>query len=270
METPKKILLSAISALLIATTVFGSATFASEEIPEGSSLESIRKFNEYIASLPEENAQLILEDQEMVANMKLDSYWAEPDENAVSTQGLVRVFPLDQYPAGSYFTVNGKACTCHTFSSNPCIYKASNSTTNCTHETKGTDGNCKAYEGTASIQCKAFADYIYYFGTMHDIGNAYSVSTTGYTSISNNASGAAKMKAFFENLPSGTDVRLVNRSGGRHSIITAGTDSANTGIYVYDANWTGICQIGYKFRTWEFLASKFSGIQGAWTPGVQS
>ena len=104
-KAPKKILLSAISALLIATTVFGSATFASEEIPEGSSLESIRKFNEYIASLPEENAQLILEDQEMVANMKLDSYWAEPDENAVSTQGLVRVFPLDQYPAGSYFTV---------------------------------------------------------------------------------------------------------------------------------------------------------------------
>ena len=270
MKTSKKIFLSAISALLIATSIFGSATYASGEIPEGSSPESIRKFNEYIASLPEENAQLILEDQEMVANMKLDSYWAEPDENTASTQGLVRVFPVSQYPAGSYFTVNGKACTCHTFDSNSCEYNANRSFTQCYNTDTKSLGNCKAYKPTKSIQCKAFADYIYNLGTTHDIGSAYSVSTVGYTTISNDANGAAKMKAFFENLPSGTDVRLVNRSGGRHSIITAGTDSANTGIYVYDANWTGICQVGYKLRTWEFLASKFSGIQGAWTPGVQS
>ena len=118
MKTPKKILLSSISALLIATTIFGSATYASEEIPEGSSLESIRKFNEYVASLPEECAQSLLEDEELVINMKLDSYWIEPDENAASAQGLVRIFPVSQYPAGSYFTVNGKACTCHTFEYN--------------------------------------------------------------------------------------------------------------------------------------------------------
>lgn len=270
MKTPKKILLSSISALLIATTIFGSATYASEEIPEGSSLESIRKFNEYVASLPEECAQSLLEDEELVINMKLDSYWIEPDENAASAQGLVRIFPVSQYPAGSYFTVNGKACTCHTFEYNPCRYIGSYSPDHCSNVDNGAAGNCKAYEGTTSIQCKAFADYIYNLGTTHDIGEAYSVSTVGYTTISKEADGAAKMKAFFENLPSGTDVRLKNRSGGYHSIITAGTDSANTGIYVYDANWTGICQVGYKFRTWEYLAKKFSGIQGAWTPGVQS
>lgn len=105
MKITKKIFLSTISALLIATTVFGFAAYASEEIPEGSSLESIRKFNEYIASLPEENAQLILEDQEMVANMKLDSYWEEPDENALDVR-LQLVFPIDDYPAGKYFTQN--------------------------------------------------------------------------------------------------------------------------------------------------------------------
>lgn len=270
MKTPKKILLSSISALLIATTIFGSATYASEEIPEGSSLESIRKFNEYVASLPKECAQSLLEDEELVINMKLDSYWIEPDENAASAQGLVRIFPVSQYPAGSYFTVNGKACTCHTFEYNPCRYIGSYSPDHCSNVDNGAAGNCKAYEGTTSIQCKAFADYIYNLGTTHDIGEAYSVSPVGYTTISNDANGAAKMKAFFENLPSGTDVRLKKRSGGYHSIITAGTDSANTGIYVYDANWTGICQVGYKLRTWEFLASKFSGIQGAWTPGVQS
>lgn len=269
MKTSKKIFLSALSALMIATSIFGFATYASEEIPEGSSLESIRKFNEYIASLPEENAQLILEDQEMVANMKLDSYWEEPDENALDVR-LQLVFPIDDYPAGKYFTQNGKACTCHDLYDNDCEYNANHSRIRCYNTVSKNLGNCKTYVPTKSIQCKAFADYIYKYVTLHEIGNAYSVSTTGYTTISKEADGAAKMKAFFEDLPSGTNVRLVNRSGGRHSIITAGTDSANTGIYVYDANWTGICQVGYEFRTWEFLAKKFSGIQGAWTLKAQS
>lgn len=104
MKTSKKIFLSAISALLIATSIFGSATYASGEIPEGSSPESIRKFNEYIASLPEENAQLILEDQEMVANMKLDSYWAEPDEKYSVNSGAGSSFPC--FPISSGFVLH--------------------------------------------------------------------------------------------------------------------------------------------------------------------
>lgn len=269
MKTRKKLFLSALSALLVITTIFCSATYASVETPEGSSLESIRKFNEYIASLPEERAQSLLADHELVTNMKLASYWEEPDENALAVR-LQLVFPISQYPENSYFTVNGNACTCHTFQDNPCRYRATYSTTHCSHKQSGVAGNCKAHQGTASIQCKAFADYIYKHVTQHEIGNSYAVDITGYTTIGTGATGAAKMQAFFENLPSGTNVRLKNRSGGYHSIITAGTDSANTGIYVYDANWTGICKVGYKLRSWSFLATNFSGIQGAWTLTAQS
>lgn len=64
----KKFIFSLVSALLIMTTVFAPVAYASNPYNNvwKSSSESVQKFNEYIASLPEENARLILEDEELV------------------------------------------------------------------------------------------------------------------------------------------------------------------------------------------------------------
>ena len=72
----KKFIFSFISTLLIVTTVFAPVAYASNPYNNvwKSSPSSVQKFNEYIASLPEEEAALIHADEELVFNKKLDSY----------------------------------------------------------------------------------------------------------------------------------------------------------------------------------------------------
>lgn len=83
----RKILFSFIAALLIVTTAFAPAVYAANPFNNiwKSSPESVQKFNEYIASLSKEEAALILSDEELVFNMKLDSYW---NTETVSTNSV--------------------------------------------------------------------------------------------------------------------------------------------------------------------------------------
>lgn len=260
----KKIIFSFISTLLIVTTVFAPVAYASNPYNNvwKSSPASVQKFNEYIASLPEENARLILEDDELVFTMKLDSYW-EPGNvstNSVRSTSL----PLASYPAGNFYSTTGSSCDCH----DTCDYPVPSGASPyiCYRPGVGS-GKCIRYKPTGSIQCKGFADYVYYEYTGHDIGSSYSVSTTGYTSISNDAAGANKMKTFFQNLPDGSNVRLTGRNNVRHSVIV--NNSNSNGVYIYDANRVDYgdyyCKIGYELLTWSDLASLYKGIYSAWT-----
>lgn len=93
----RKMFFSLIAALLIVTTAFAPAVYAANPFNNvwKSSPESVQKFNEYISSLPEEEAALILADEELVFNMKLDSYW---ETNNVSTNSVRAVsLPLSDY-----------------------------------------------------------------------------------------------------------------------------------------------------------------------------
>lgn len=262
----KKFIFSLVSALLIMTTVFAPVAYASNPYNNvwKSSSESVQKFNEYIASLPEENARLILEDEELVFMMKLDSYW-EPDTvstNAVKSSSL----PLSAYPAGNYFSYNGESCDCH----DECDYVVSTGgvSTRCYVASTKKPGNCIRYAYTGGIQCKGFADYVYHEYTSHNVKAAYKLDVSNYTSISKDSAGATKMKTFFSSLPDGSNVRLTARSGGRHSVIV--NDASNNGVYIYDANRVEYkdgerCKIGYEFLTWSELASLYKGIYSAWT-----
>ena len=101
----KKFILSLVSALLIVTTVFAPVAYASDPYNNvwKSSPESIQKFNEYISSLSEEEAALILADEELVFNMKLDSYW---ETENVSTNSVRSVsLPLSEYAAKSFYFI---------------------------------------------------------------------------------------------------------------------------------------------------------------------
>ena len=257
----KKFIFSFISTLLIVTTVFAPVAYASNPYNNvwKSSPASVQKFNEYIASLPEENARLILEDDELVFTMKLDSYWESSNvsTNSVRSSSL----PLAGYPAGNFYSTTGSSCDCH----NTCGYAVPSGASPyiCYRPGVGS-GKCIRYKPTGSIQCKGFADYVYYEYTGHDIGSSYSVSTTGYASISNDAAGANKMKTFFQNLPNGSNVRVAVRDEDyNHSFIVC--DASSTGICLYDANRVGTCKVGYQFKTWSQLANMYEGIVKAWT-----
>lgn len=258
----RKIIFSFVAALLIVTIAFAPAVYAANPFNNvwKSSPDSVRKFNEHIASLPEDEAALILADEELVFTMKLDSYWSEPSSTA-RAQSVVSL-PLTSYPAGSFYSATGVACTCHSYS---CTYSvpAGASTTKCYITSRNRSGDCIRYEATGSIQCKGFADYVYYEYTGHNIGSIYTISTTGYSSISNNTAGANLMKAFFEDLANGTNVRVsVRNKTYNHSIIVC--NASSTGIYLYDANRVGTCKVGYQFKTWSQLASMYDGIVKAW------
>lgn len=272
MKISKKILFSIISTLLIVTALFGYVTYASNDIPEGSSPASIQKFNEFIATLPEGQAQAILDDEELVRSMKMDYYWEESAVNSTSVRSLTSILPTEEYPANSYFTINGSACTCHT---NPprCTYSLPNNPTyhdRCYNATAGTYGNCKRYANTVSIQCMAFADYTYCQYTGHDKGNSYKVDVGDYSNVTSDAVRAAMMKNTLKALPNGSNVRFVGKPGfSNHSIIVVQPDTASSnfdkGIYLYDANRIGKCKVGFEFKTWSDLASIYKSISLAWT-----
>lgn len=258
----RKIIFSFVAALLIVTIAFAPTVYAANPFNNvwKSSPDSVRKFNEHIASLPEDEATLILADEELVFNMKLDSYWSEPS-STVRAQSVVSL-PLTSYPAGSFYSATGVACTCHSYR---CTYSVPSgaSITKCYITSRNRSGDCIRYAATGSIQCKGFADYVYYEYTGHNIGSSYTISTTGYSSISNDTAGANLMKAFFEDLDDGSNVRVsVRNKTYNHSIIVC--NASSTGIYLYDANRVGTCKVGYQFKTWSQLASMYDGIVKAW------
>lgn len=258
----RKIIFSFVAALLIVTIAFAPSVYAANPFNNvwKSSPDSVRKFNEHIASLPEDEATLILADEELVFTMKLDSYWSEPS-STVRAQSVVSL-PLTSYPAGSFYSATGVACTCHSYR---CTYSVPSgaSITKCYITSRNRSGDCIRYAATGSIQCKGFADYVYYEYTGHNIGSSYTISTTGYSSISNDTAGANLMKAFFEDLDDGSNVRVsVRNKTYNHSIIVC--NASSTGIYLYDANRVGTCKVGYQFKTWSQLASMYDGIVKAW------
>ena len=104
------------------------------------------KFDEYIASLPSEYANLILSDIELVKTMKQDSYWSNSEPNKI-TRNTYDSLPVPGYPNGSYYTHNGGPCSCH----DDCDYNIGISNSRCYIENTNSLGNCKVYSGTGSM-----------------------------------------------------------------------------------------------------------------------
>lgn len=262
MKTKK--IASLITSVILVLSLFGTIAYAANPYNTvwKSSDESVEKFNAYIASLPEETAELILADEELVFTMKLDSYWEEPTETK-QTRAVTASIPLSSYPHGSFYTYNGAACTCHANCTYSLPREWTGATNRCYNTSTGASGNCKRYEATGSIQCKAFADYVYKQYTGSDISSSTQVSVTGYSSIANTAAGADKMEDFFSALPVGSNVRVsVRNASYNHSVIISAKSS--TGVTIYDANRIGKCKVGNQTKTWEELASMYDGIVNAW------
>lgn len=146
--------------------------------------ESIAEFNDYIASLDEESAALILDDSELVLSMKMTTYWHPDNSNDGIATYANKTLPLPEYPVGSYFSYDGKACTCHDYCSwsVPTGYSKGR----CYIPSEGKSGNCIRYAYNATTQCMGFADYVFeqYNGVYRSSSNAVNQTLTSITSTS--------------------------------------------------------------------------------------
>ena len=171
------------------------------------------------------------------------------------------VLPLEEYMPGSFFTKNGKACTCHNIPiPRYCI------------ESVG-DCNCMRYWPTGiaetcevdllGAQCFAFARFVFYrcFGFIdHSLinpGKFYNAGSLGSGRVTANA-----VKELFMNAAPGAHVRL---SRG-HSVSILSMD--NDFLYIYHGNAGGDgvlsqpCVVSTRLYTWaEFALYASAGIE---------
>lgn len=257
MKSLSKKAIFVLAVTLIFTSVFilpASAIF-DEESQHNHSLESynaseyglksgIEMFKEYIATLDDESAQAILSDHDLVHVMQQDAFWY-PEAFEPTEPSRAVSLPLSAYPAGSYFSVNGSACSCHS----SCTYTALTNSCNLSGTT--TPGNCKKYNG--AIQCMGFAHYVYKQYNGADCSSANQLSKT--FSIGD----ATDAKDYFLHLSVGSHIRV----NSTHSIIIGA--QSTTGITVYDANSDGKCGVRFTAKTWSELASAYPAITYAFT-----
>lgn len=270
-------------AFLAATIIMTSAaqSFADSNLYEQSddylfdsaaeslvSEQSLIKFNEFIAQLDDETAELILSDEELVNSMKLESYWETDGATDTEVAPYASVtLPLSSFPAGSYFSVDGSACTCH----GSCDFDDHSgfSKSRCYEAAYNRSGNCRRYSTTRSIQCKGFADYVFYKYNGVDCSDSNSINK----SLSHGSVTASNLKNYIKNnLSVGAHLRFSligydedgkQKNAGPHSIII--TKITNTGISYYQANYGGRCLVTTDTKTWSQLSSWIYSVTNAWT-----
>lgn len=144
------------------------------------------------------------------------------------------VLPLDNYPAGSYFTKNGLACTDH--GADGCNYY---------------DNTCNCKNFANSIQCDGFAKYV--FARCVDL-------STWKPSGHEIGTNVAPIKDELQHLKAGTYLRLqVKDRGFQHSIIIMCT--SESGIVIYEANYPdNNCIVNVRSRTYDQFAKQYSQI----------
>lgn len=250
--------ISSISIGIIIINIIITPVIAIENINKENK-SGIERFNEYIAALDHEKAQMILNDEELVITMQMDKYWYPEESSLIQPSGLVSL-PLSNYPVGSFYTVNGLSCSCHS----TCNWH-SGSTARCL-KSDSTYGNCIKYNGTNSIQCKAFADYVYKQYTGYDVSIIREFGAL--SDITQDTNGRTRLAEFFGNLTVGSNVRgHLREKTFSHSFIVI--DKSGSGVTVYDANFTDgsgtdNCKVKQYTKTWAQMADLYDYFSNSW------
>ncbi len=167
-----------------------------------------------------------------------------PSHASAASEGLAQSLPLDEYPLGSYFTKNGKRCTCH--NSGNCI--ASGSACNCMRFwPTGRASTCEI--DLLGVQCIGFARYCQYrlFGFIDYGDTAYRFTNLlGGTLKAGNWS-AADAEYYIKKAGTGGHIRI-----STHSIVIA--DISDTGFTTYECNgktYGSECRVFARSFTWK-------------------
>lgn len=146
-----------------------------------------------------------------------------------SAQGVK--LPLADYPNGSYFTKDGKACDDH-------------SECNWTHE-------CNCINFDLSIQAFSFARYVYF--TVNGVHLADVTKTEADADIT-----AETAKSVLKDLPAGSYICVRTKEGSPHAMIVISASDNN--ITVYQANYGGNCIVSTPTYSWAEFARRFPHI----------
>lgn len=210
------------------------------------------EFISYIATPDTEKDEDILFD-----SASCNSYDTEATEEASTYNGpYVQVgdvtLPLENHMPGTFFSKNGRACTCHNTSSNYCILSVGNC--NCMrYYPTGYSETCEI--DLLGAQCFAFARMVFYtcFGFIdHPMNQSLYYNVGG---LSSGAVTANSVKALFQKAGTGAHVRL---SAG-HSVSILTMDEDFIVIYHGNAGGNGVtaqpCIVSTRRYTWaEFAA----------------
>jgi len=167
--------------------------------------------------------------------------------------------PLENHMPGTYFSKNGKACTCHNTAATYCIESVGNC--NCMrYYPTGVKSTCEV--DLLGAQCFAFARMVFWkcFGFID-----HSLNSSLYYSVGSLASGAVtenSVKALLMKAAPGAHVRL---SAG-HSVSILTMDEDFIVIYHGNAGGDGVksspCVVSTRRYTWEqFATAAARGIQ---------
>lgn len=144
--------------------------------------------------------------------------------------------PLTDYPNNSYYSDNGKECTCHGKNlGNPCEYYI--------------PCNCKVFD--YSIQCVAFAKDVYnrYHGELYTPSNKIPVGKS--------LTSGSVAKSYLNGLPEGTYVAGASK-GTTHIIIIVATTDEKITFYHANGYNNNPCQVRYEARTWDNFVTYFT------------
>lgn len=159
---------------------------------------------------------------------------ADSGDSVQSTSRSASVDALFRtYPHGSYYTMNGSACTtCHNdghatdFHSLAC--------------------NCRLYKyydndiTRYSYQCDAFARYCYYAFYGEDFGFHSSPYSAPYQGVQLTTS---NIESVLTNIGNSSYIRGATSTGSAHSIFLLGINTSNDTVTIYDANADGQCGV---------------------------
>lgn len=156
-------------------------------------------------------------------------------------------FPFNDFPSNSsYFTKNGSACTDHHVKYNGDYHISSSC-------------NCRGYGGVG-YQCMGFA---YYASDRyaHINGTAtYRPATSSSDRLSDRSiTSTTQLRNYFSSLAKGAYVRYegVTETGDPkgHSIVVVLASAS--GVYVYDCNLNGRCDVQYRFITYQYILDNY-------------
>lgn len=149
---------------------------------------------------------------------------------------------LAEYPPGSYFTNNGRPCSCHQ-QPTCCVTPYG---CNCKRMIDGVD--------LYAWQCFGYARYVFYrcFGFVD-----YAANESLYVNVGSIAAGEMNrenLRALLEKTKTGAHIR----ARGRHSMIFLNIDE--DGFNVLHGNWDNRCGVYLTHFTWAQFVSKYGGV----------
>ncbi|MBQ7647106.1 MAG: hypothetical protein IJS94_07545, partial [Clostridia bacterium] len=178
----------------------------------------------------------------------LGAVFAYPGKRPFAADAAVYIgdvsLPLKEYPPGSFFTKNGKACSCHYDNSIDCI--ANGSRCNCLRYVT-INGKKVDLLGT---QCFGFARYVQYrvFG-YHDASSSkfYSVGSLSKGKVTESA-----VKNLIQKSKPGAHIRF-KLSSSSHSAVLMSYDGKGFTVYHANAGGDGVeskpCVVSTKYYT---------------------